>query len=74
MTILNTDWYPEVIPGFDALELKAKIQAEILRETEGMTREEVREYFRKGSEEFQAEIKQRRAERAKLAESADSDN
>ena len=71
MTILNTDWYPEVIPGFDALELKAKIQAEILRETEGMTREEVREYFRKGSEEFQAEIKQRRAELAKLAETAD---
>jgi hypothetical protein len=50
MTKLETDWYPEVIPGFDALELKAKIQAEILHETEGMTREEIREYFRLASE------------------------
>jgi hypothetical protein len=69
MTKLDTDWYPEVIPGFDALQTKWDIQAEILRETEGMTREEVREYFRKGSEEFQAEQRLRRAERVKSAES-----
>jgi len=50
------------IPGFDSLKWKRERQAEIYRETEGMTREEVREYFRKGSEEFQAEIKRRRTE------------
>ena len=50
MTKLETDWYPEVIPGFNALEWKAKVQAEILQETKGMTREEVREYFRLASE------------------------
>jgi len=52
------DWsnFP-VVPGFDALQMKADIQAEILRETEGMTREEVREYFRKESAAFQAEMK-----------------
>ena len=63
MTKLETDyWYPEIIPGFDCLQWKQERQAEILRETEGMTRPEVREYFRQGSEEFQAELKRRRAE------------
>jgi hypothetical protein len=56
MTKLNTDWYPEVVPGFDALAWKDKVQAEILEETKGMTRQEVREYFRKGSEAFRAEM------------------
>lgn len=56
---------PEVIPGWDMMKWKEETQAEILRETEGMTREEVREYFRKASEEFREEIKQRRAEIAK---------
>jgi hypothetical protein len=52
------DWnnFP-VNPDFDALKMKADIQAEILRETEGMTRAEVREFFRKESEEFRAEMK-----------------
>ena len=51
------DWsnFP-VDPDFDALKMKADIQAEILRETEGMTRVEVREFFRKESEEFRAEM------------------
>ncbi|MCL2743090.1 MAG: hypothetical protein FWE67_04495 [Planctomycetaceae bacterium] len=45
------DWnnFP-VIPDFDALQTKADIQAEILRETEGMTGEEVREFFRQAAE------------------------
>jgi hypothetical protein len=64
MTKLETNWYPEVIPGFDALKLKQELQERIYRETEGMTREEIREYLRLGSEKF-------RAERAQLAESAD---
>jgi hypothetical protein len=68
MKKLDTDWYPEIIPGFDPLELKAKIQADILRETEGMTGTEILEFFRKGSQEFQEELRLRRAERAKLAE------
>ena len=71
MTKLDTDWYPEVIPGFDALEMKAKVQAEILRETEGMTGKEILDFFRKESQEFQAEMRLRRAERAKAAETGD---
>jgi hypothetical protein len=51
------------IPGFDSLKWKEERQAEIMRETEGMTREEVREYFRKGSEKFQAEIERIRTQR-----------
>ena len=43
---------------------RKKTQARILRETEGMTDEEVREYFRQGAERFDEETtKQRRAER-----------
>jgi hypothetical protein len=49
------------IPGFDSLKWKAEVHAEIHRETEGMTSEEVCEYFRKGSDDFQAEMKRRRA-------------
>jgi len=68
MTKLQTDWYPEIIPGLDPVEMKRKVQAEIRRETQGMTREEIREFYRKGSEEFQVEMKLLRAEIA--AESA----
>ena len=64
MTKLDTDWYPEVIPGFDALEMKAKVQAEILRETEGMTGQQILDFFRKESLEFQEELRLRRAELA----------
>ncbi|MGL6225410.1 MAG: hypothetical protein ACRC10_02150 [Thermoguttaceae bacterium] len=53
------DW-PKPIPGWDMLKWKDETQAAILRETEGMTDEEVREYFRKGSEEFQRDIAERR--------------
>lgn len=38
------------IPGFSVLKMKQEIQEQIYRETEGMTDEEVREYFRQASE------------------------
>jgi len=60
MTKLETDWYPEVIPGFDAIECKRRIQAEILRENEGMTNEQIRERRRQAVERD----KRRRAELA----------
>jgi len=53
------------IPGFDSQKWLRKVRARIRRETEGMTDEEVREYFRKGSEEFQADIERRRDALAK---------
>jgi len=63
------DWskYPP-IPGFDSLKWKAERQAQILKETEGMTCTEYLEYVRKGAEEFDRKIERIRAERAKLAE------
>ena len=51
------------IPGFDSLKLKAEIQAEILRETEGMTGEQILDFFRKESEAFQAEITRLRTQK-----------
>ena len=64
----SNDWsnFP-IVPGFDALKMKAEVQAEILRETEGMTDEEVREYFRKGSEELRKEGELYRTTGVKLA-------
>lgn len=47
---MTTFEWPEPIPGWDMLKWKDETQAEILRETEGMTREEVREYFRQACE------------------------
>ena len=38
------------IPGFDCVAFKRQVQAEIFQETEGMTDEEVREYFRLADE------------------------
>ena len=61
MTKLQTNCYPDIIPGLDPVEMKRKVQAEIRRETEGMTREQVREFFRNESETFQAETRLRRA-------------
>ena len=68
MTTLNTDWQLGMMPDFDPIEMKEKIQAEIIRETKGMTGAEVLEFFRKGSQEFQEEIRLRREEKQKLAE------
>ena len=64
MTKIEKDWYPEPIPGFDALEWKWKIQAEIYEETKNMTLEEQRERTRQVSERFRAEGERLRAERA----------
>ena len=61
MTKRKMIWPTKIIPYFDVLKWKAEVQAEILRETEGMTDEEVREYFRQASERAD----QRRAEREK---------
>ena len=41
---------PEIIPGFDCLKWKQERQAQIRRETEGMTREQILERFRQASE------------------------
>jgi len=54
----------DIIPDFDVMQWKQETQAEILRETKGMTSEEICEYFRKGSEEFRAEQRIRQAELA----------
>jgi hypothetical protein len=64
MTKLDTDWYPEIIPGFDPVALKRKIREEIRKETEGMTDEEVCEHRRQASERFWAGVEHRRAELA----------
>ena len=41
---------PEIIPGFDCLRWKQERQAQILKETEGMTVEQLLERFRQASE------------------------
>jgi len=60
---IDWDQYP-VIPGFDPVKWKREVHDEIRRDTKGMTREEVREYYRRGAERFDEEIKRRRAELA----------
>ena len=57
-------FYPEPIIGFDVLKWKQENQTQIRCETEGMTDSEVREYFRKRSEAFQAEQRLRQAAEA----------
>ena len=54
---------PQIIPGFDVLKWKQEIQDQVYRETEGMTREEIRAYIRKGSEAFREEQRRRKMER-----------
>jgi predicted CopG family antitoxin len=56
----ETDSYSDIIPGLDVLQWKRENQARILRETEGMTDEEVRERRRQICERAD----KRRAERA----------
>ena len=62
------------IPGFDSLKWKRKVHAKILRETEGMTDEQIRERERQASERMRKEREQYQAERANLAETVGSDN
>ena len=49
------------IPGFDSLKWKQERHAQILKETEGMTREEIRERFRQASERATLRRKERQA-------------
>jgi hypothetical protein len=67
MTKINWNDYP-VIPGFDVLKWKQETQAEILRETEGMTRTEVLAYFRQASEESSLRRKARAERQAAEAQ------
>jgi hypothetical protein len=66
----NETFWQDVIPDFDVLKWKQETQAEILRETEGMTSAEVCEYFRQAAERAE----KRRAERAKMAVPVGSGN
>ena len=52
------------IPGFDSLKWLRKVRRQIYEETKDMTSEQVLEWQRRISEEFQAEMEQRRAELA----------
>jgi len=67
MTKHKTDWQQDIIPGFDVIKWKRENQARILRETEGMTDEQVRERRRQVCERAD----KRRAERAKATETGD---
>ena len=71
MTKIDWNRFP-IIPGFDAIECKRRIQAEICEETKHMTSEEICTYFRHASERMQREREQYWAEQATLAESADN--
>ena len=62
MAKINWEKFPPV-PGFDSIRMKREIQAKIYEETKDMTREEVREYIRRGAERFDEEQRLRRAER-----------
>ena len=42
--------HPEIIPGFDCLKWKQERQAQILKETEGKTREQILERFRQAGD------------------------
>jgi hypothetical protein len=59
------------IPGFDSRKWLREVRAEIQRENEGLTDEQIRERLRQSSEYMRKEREQYWAERAK-AESADS--
>jgi len=64
MTKQKTDWQQDIIPGYDPVQCKREAHAMIREETKGMTKEEIREYFRKGNENFREEQRLRRAELA----------
>jgi len=68
MTGIDWNKYP-VIPGFDVLKWKEENHARILRETDGMTREEVREYIRMGSEAFRRGVSRQEEEVSKRVKS-----
>jgi hypothetical protein len=53
---------PQIIPGFDVLKWKQEVQEQIYRETEGMSREEICAYIKRGSEAFREEQRCRKME------------
>ena len=53
---------PQIIEGFSVMKMKQEIQERIYLETEGMSSEELCEYFRQGSERFHEELRQQRTE------------
>ena len=50
-TKLGTNWQLGDMPGFDPVEMKRRIQAEIRQENKGMTDEQIRERRRQAVEE-----------------------
>ena len=52
---------PPPIPGYDPVKCKREAHAQTRRETAGMTKEEIREYYHKSSEEFHREKAEYRA-------------
>ena len=62
------------IPGFDSKKWLRKRHAEMQRETEGMTSEEVCEYYRLASERAALRQKARERLQTALAESVSTDN
>jgi len=67
MTKRKTEWQLGDMPGFDPIDMKRRIQAEIRRETEGMTGAEILAYTRRASEEFHEEGKRYRADKRQAA-------
>ena len=57
------------IPGFDSQKWLRKVRAQIQRENEGLTREQIRERELQASERMRKEREQYWAEQAKLAKS-----
>ena len=65
--VFPADWEIGDYPGFDTVELKRRIQAEIYEETKGMTNEQIRERRRQI-------VECDKRWRAELAESVGTDN
>ncbi len=59
------DWYPSPIPGFDVLKWKDETQAAILRETAGMTEDELSERSRRTTEWWEKKRAKRQTAKSK---------
>ena len=60
------------IPGFDSQKWLRKVRAQIQRENEGLTREQIRERELQASERMRKEREQYWAEQAELAKSGNN--
>ncbi len=65
MNLETTFTWPEPIPGFDPVKWKRQVHAEMMHETESMTKEEVREYLRRESKRFDEDMRRLREETKK---------